>query len=145
MLKNKILLKPTCPEDHGIWRDFQPKFMLTNQLYNYAVFFERILFKVSKSYIKELVTVVEYRHIFGFLFDEDGPISLEREVNIFYSVQKMLQVRFPLFKLKIIVCGLKIAGKGHIQLMLDKMEERKQDAWSLIAGFDMVNEEDYHE
>jgi adenosine deaminase CECR1 len=46
--------------------------------------------------------------------------------------------------MKIIVCGLKIAGKGHIQLMLDNIEERQQDAWSMIAGFDMVNEEDYN-
>jgi hypothetical protein len=58
--------------------------MLTNHLYNYADFFERILFKVSKSYIKEIVTVVEYRHIFGFLFNEEGPISLEQEIDIFY-------------------------------------------------------------
>lgn len=118
--------------------------MLTNQLYNYADFFEKILLKVSKNYLKEMVTVVEYRHIFGFLFDEDGPISLEKEVEIFNRVQQVLQVRFPLFKMKIIVCGLKLAGKGHIQLMLDKIEERKQDAWSMIAGFDMVNEEDYN-
>jgi hypothetical protein len=74
------------PEDHGIWKDFQPKFMLTNQLYNYAEFFEKILLKVSKNYIKENVTVVEYRHIFGFLFDENGPISLEKEIDIFYRV-----------------------------------------------------------
>lgn len=85
-LRQKILLRPKVPEDHGIWKDFQPKFMLTNQLYNYAEFFEKILLKVSKNYIKELVTVVEYRHIFGFLFDENGPISLEKEIDIFYRV-----------------------------------------------------------
>ena len=50
----------------------------------------------------------------------------------------------PLFRMKVIVCGLKLAGKSHIQLMLDNIEERKQDAWSMIAGFDMVNEEDYN-
>lgn len=84
-LKKKLLIQLTVPEDHSIWKDFQPKFMLTNQLYNYAPFFKRILFRVSKSYIKEMVTIVEYRHIFGFLFDEDGPLSLERELDIFYE------------------------------------------------------------
>jgi hypothetical protein len=29
--------------------------------------------------------------------------------------------------MKIIVCGLKVVGKEHIQLMLDKIEERKDD------------------
>jgi len=80
------LLRPTCPEDHGIWADFQPKFMLTNHLYNYADFFERIIYRSSKNYVKEMVTIVEYRHIFGFLFDEEGPLSVERELEIFYRV-----------------------------------------------------------
>jgi hypothetical protein len=30
-----------------------------------------------------MVTFVEFRHIFGFLFDENGPLSLERELAIF--------------------------------------------------------------
>ncbi len=51
--------------------------MLTNHLYNYAAFFEKILYRSSKSYIKEMVTLVEYRHIFGFVFDENGPLTVE--------------------------------------------------------------------
>jgi len=46
--------------------------------------------------------------------------------------------------MKLIICGLKIVGKDHIQLMLDKIEERKDDMYTMIAGFDMVNEEDYN-
>lgn len=45
--------------------------------------------------------------------------------------------------MKIIVCGLKVVGKEHIQLMLDKIEERKDDENQMIVAFDMVNEEDY--
>jgi hypothetical protein len=74
------LLRPACPEDHGIWADFQPKFMLTNHLYNYAAFFKKILHHVTMNYIEEMVTIVEYRHIFGMLFDDDGPISLDQEL-----------------------------------------------------------------
>jgi hypothetical protein len=71
-LKDKILLICKDPEDHLIWKEFQPKFSLTFQLYNYADFFERILHKTCSKYIKEMVTVVEFRHIFGCVFDEQG-------------------------------------------------------------------------
>jgi hypothetical protein len=76
-LEEKMLLRPKCPEDHVIWADFQPKFMLTNHLYNYATFFKKILYRSCKSYIKEMVTLVEYRHIFGMVFDENGPLTVE--------------------------------------------------------------------
>ena len=46
--------------------------------------------------------------------------------------------------MKISVCGLKLVGKDHIQAMLDKIVEKKEELYSLIAGFDMVNEEDYN-
>lgn len=42
-IMENILLKPKCPEDHGIWADFQPKFTLCLNLYNYAKHFKHIL------------------------------------------------------------------------------------------------------
>ena len=35
-----------------------------------------------------MVSVVEWKHIFGMVFDENGIISLERELQIFEDVQK---------------------------------------------------------
>jgi hypothetical protein len=35
-----------------------------------------------------MVFAVEWKHIFGFLFNEDGPIPLEEELAIFERVQK---------------------------------------------------------
>jgi len=37
-----------------------------------------------------MVTVVEWKHIFGMVFDEDGPISLEKEIGIFLRVQEQI-------------------------------------------------------
>jgi len=64
--------------------------------------------------IKQTVTVIEWKHIFGMVFDEDGPVGVERECEIFNRVQKQIQNLFPLFQMKIVVCGLKIVGKDHI-------------------------------
>ena len=62
--------------------------MMTLELYNYHTFFEMILYRVAKNLVKEMVTVIEWKHIFGMVFDDDGPISLEREIAIFERVQK---------------------------------------------------------
>jgi hypothetical protein len=60
--------------------------MMTLELYNYAQFFEMIMYRVCKNMVKECVTVIEWKHIFGMVFDEDGPLSLERELAIFERV-----------------------------------------------------------
>ena len=55
--------------------------------------------------------MVEYRHIFGMVIDDDGkPIGVDEEMNIFSRVLKKIKRDFPLFSFKIIVCGLKILG-----------------------------------
>jgi len=36
--------------------------------------------------IKQCVTVIEWKHIFGMLFDENGALNLEREIAIFEKV-----------------------------------------------------------
>lgn len=60
---------------------------LISELYNYAEFFEKILHRVCKNLLKQNVTVVEFKQIFGMVFDEDGFLSLERELAIFERVQ----------------------------------------------------------
>lgn len=67
-----------------------------------------------KDYVKEMSTIVEIRHIFGSLFDEDGPVSLERELALFKKMQTNIQNFYPLFQIKIIAIGLKIVGRDHI-------------------------------
>ena len=67
-------------------------------MYNYYEFFEKILFKVCKVFIKQMVSVLEIRHIFGFVIDDDGqPVALEEEINIFERVQQKMQRDYPLF------------------------------------------------
>ena len=56
-------------------------------LYNYYEFFEKILNKVFKVFIKQMVFAVEFRHIFGMVIDDDGKsLPLEEELKIFKRV-----------------------------------------------------------
>ena len=118
--------------------------MMTNDLYNYAPFFEKVLYRACKNYIRESVTAVEYRHIFGCVFDDDhNIIPLEQEIEIFVRTQKIIQQRFPLFQMKIIVCGLKIVGIPHVQAQIDAYMAADKIT-NMVTGFDMVCEEDYN-
>ena len=145
-LKDKMRCSPG-PEDRtdkAIWCGFQFKFQLTFALYNYKPFFERILYKVTREFMYEMVTVVEYRHIMGCLFDDDGnTIPLEEELAIFHKCVKTIQGRYPLFRMRLIICGLKMFGKNHIQSQLDALIAADSKT-NLISGFDLVNEEDYN-
>ena len=145
-LREKMICRPTPSQrtDHAVWQDFQFKFQLTNALYHYKPFFERILYRVTRDFMREMVTVVEYKHILGCLFDDDGnTIPLEQELAIFDTCVKSIQQRYPLFRMRLVICGLKIFGRDHIQSQLDAIIAADQNT-KLIAGFDLVNEEDYN-
>ena len=45
---------------------------------------------VSEKLIKEFVVVVEWKHIFGMVFNEEGSLKLEDEIAIFQRVQKKI-------------------------------------------------------
>ena len=111
-------------------------------MYNFNEFFERILEHVCEGIIKQNVVMVEWKHIFGMVFNDEGPLALKDELEIFHRVQKRIQVKCPLFSMKIIACGLKILGNGHIQSQLDACHEAPKYS-DLVVGFDMVNEEDF--
>lgn len=44
--------------------------------------------------------------------------------------------------MKIVTCGLKIVGQGHIQSQIDACFEAPKYS-NMVVGFDMVNEEDF--
>lgn len=48
---------------------------------------------------------------------------------------------YPHFEFRLIITGLKIVGKPHIQKMINQIILGRSFS-DLIAGFDMVNEED---
>ena len=67
-------------------------FDLCFDLTHYVPFLEKIIYRVSRDFISEMVTVVEFRHLIGGVFDEAGRmISLAEEFAIFKSVENKLQ------------------------------------------------------
>lgn len=88
--------------------------MLTCDLINYYEFFERCLVKICKIFVKQCVFILELRHIFGMIIDDKGDkIGVNAEIDIFTRVQEKFQRDYPLFQMKLIICGLKIVGEAH--------------------------------
>ena len=49
----------------------------------YKEFFKQILHEILKKCAKQNIFIVELRHIFGMLFDDDrNPVDLEEELRI---------------------------------------------------------------
>lgn len=112
-------------------------------LYNYHEFFEKIIGKVCRVFIKQNVFALELRHIFGMVIDDNGnQIPLEEEIAIFERVFQKVKQTYPKFSCKLIICGLKIVGKDHIEKMIKGITDGEKIT-NIIAGFDMVNEEDF--
>ncbi len=45
--------------------------------------------------------------------------------------------------MRIVACGLKVLGAGHIQTQIDAVFKAKEQGIEYVIGFDMVNEEDF--
>lgn len=81
-----FLLKSQHREDHLIWGDLNPKFDLSTELIYYEKFFEMCVFDACKKLISELVCVVEHRHIFGQVYNDNGRLNVDEEMAVWHKV-----------------------------------------------------------
>jgi adenosine deaminase CECR1 len=128
-----------------IWGHFQHKFSLINDLINYHKFFRRILAEILEKCALQNVFIVELRYIPSLLFDDDRKaVPLEEELGIIEEVVNDVRRKLNLpdgeFHLRLIITGLKILGRAHVQKKILTMVEGRTYS-DLISGFDMVNHE----
>ena len=146
-LKNQILLTKEQTEgrsSHDIWKHFQHKFTKVTEIGKYYKFFRILLKATIDSCTAQNIFIVELRHISGMLFDDNRePMGLLAELDIINEVIQETKQKLPHFELMLVLTGLKIVGLPHINKMIEHIQIGKQKYPNLIAGFDMVNEEDY--
>ena len=72
--------------------------MISLDLGKYVEFFKLLLHEILGKCAAQNIFVVELRHIFGMLFDDDRkPISLEEELKIIDEKVKHVQEDYPHF------------------------------------------------
>ena len=78
------------------------------------------------------------------LFDDHRkPIALLDELEMIQGIVDEIKKHTPHFELMLILTSYKIVGHSHVKKMLDHIRIGKEKYPHLIAGFDMVNEEEY--
>ena len=90
--------------------------------------------------------VVEFRHTTGSLFDEEKKkLSLPEELELIVQVRDEVKQQYPDFELSLILVSYKLVSNPEalVSKILDHIRIAKEKYPGLIAGFDMVNEEDY--
>jgi len=126
-LRDHIRMTPeqcSSKESHEIWTHFQHKFTMINDLGKYVIFFKKLITEILTKCIKQKILIVELRHIFGQLFDENRKgIDVIEELSIIQEVVDHLKKDHPNFHLKLIITGLKIVGHSHIQKMIQSILE----------------------
>lgn len=150
-MKDQILLGPKQANDlesHDIWKFFQHKFTKVGELGKFIPFFKEITKTALERCIQQNVFVVEYRHISGMLFDDNkDPVPFIQELRIIREIVDELQKITPHFDFRLVITGLKIIGESHVKKMINHIKEgsdhEDKRLVELIAGFDMVNEEDF--
>lgn len=70
-------------------------------------------------------------------------MGLDAEMEVINEIIKETKKRVPYFELSIIVVSYKMAGHKHVKKMIDTIQVARQKYPDLIAGFDLVNEEDF--
>jgi hypothetical protein len=82
------------------------------------------------------------------LFNENRkPLPFVEELRIIRGIVDELKVKHPKFEFKLILTSLKMLGKSHLDKMINHIKEGTNSddkkLVEMIAGFDMVNEEDF--
>ena len=79
--------------------------------------------------------------------DDKKQVDFIEELRIIRAIVDELKETTPHFELRLILTGLKIVGQTHIEKMLQHIkigsECKDKKLAELVAGFDMVNEEDF--
>jgi hypothetical protein len=96
--------------------------------------------------INQNIYITEFRHTTGSLFDEK-----KRKLTVLEELQLMAKVRDevkkdnPHFELSVILVAYKMVSNPQalVNKILDHIRIGKEEFPGLVAGFDMVNEEDY--
>lgn len=114
---------------------------MTYGLVCFKDFFRRGLLEVCKEAIKDNVNILEVRNLVQITFDENGIISLDDEFELYGSVLEEARKINPDFIMKVIITSPKQLSRDEFVKQLNSYIYLKK-RYSMVAGFDLVNEED---
>jgi len=113
-------------------------------LCKYVKFFKILLKSTLVACAKQNIFVVELRHTTGSLFDDNrNTVDVVDELGIIEEIAQEIRAEYPLFRVMLIFTCYKIIGTSHAKKILGHVHKANRKYPHLVAGFDLVNEEDF--
>eukprot|EP00742_Colponemidia_sp_Colp-10_P001354 GILJ01001457.1.p1 GENE.GILJ01001457.1~~GILJ01001457.1.p1 ORF type:complete len:483 (+),score=86.92 GILJ01001457.1:51-1499(+) len=125
------------------WPLFQGLFSKAAGAVNMIEYFPKYMLEAILSMARDNVNHLELRHVFGLVFDlEKGFLSEEEEMDLLVKVIHQAQTMHPDLSIRVIYCGLRVFDKEVIRRNLQTAKGMAAKYPQLVAGFDLVGEED---
>lgn len=70
-------------------------------------------------------------------------MTIEQELEFINSIVDDFKQRYPNFEMTLILNSYKMLGQQHVNKVLNHCRVGKEKFPDLVAGYDMVNEEEY--
>ena len=128
-----------------IWREFELVFQRLYGFVRYQPVFQEYFHHAFKQLVEDGIQHVELRGIFTDLYHLDHPdgyFNSDSVVNYFLQAAREIRNQEPAFTLKIIFTSLRFKSKQAVEQDLIAAYVLRRKYPDLIAGFDLVAEED---
>ena len=134
------------PEDAAstdIWKEFEAAFQRVDAFVSYRPVFVDYYAHAFRVLARDGVQFVELRTSVDPLLDEHGrSITDEAVLDLYRSVLARVRATYPSFDLRLIVCTWRGASLQDAAAQMERTRRLMRSAPDLIAGFDVVGEED---
>ena len=168
--RDKLILsreETKSKKSKDIWNHFEYKFEFVDNLVHYHKFFKETLLKSSRRAIKDGVRILEIRHAFGRIINDNWgkvhnqtvdnkevvtwvngsseKLLIKEELELYKEVISELKIEDPYFEIAVIAAGFKSLRHQHAIEQINGYKYAIENGYDFVTAFDLVNEEDKFE
>ena len=127
---------------NDVWKHFMHLFLAQGNVVNHIEVFERYMKESFRTMREDGLQRVEYKYLPGLLFNDEGPISMDQEVEILNRLTQEETTNNPDFTVGYVYLDMKYKTPEDIQQALEITHRLAQQYPKIVLGFDLVGEEE---
>lgn len=121
-----------------VWKNFQEMFFVARNLLNYQSNFKKYIIKSLEECRNDNLCRVEYRHMLGFVYNDEGCLGIEAETALLKDICNEFARENPGFSVGFIFCGYKTEEPNAIAEKVLKVYELVKKYPGFVLGYDLV-------
>jgi adenosine deaminase CECR1 len=140
LIKQKLQLNKDAAKGgpNKIWKRFQEMFFVLGNLLNYHTNFKKYMLKSLQEFVNDNVSRVEFRHMLGFVYNDEGYLGLEAETEFIRDIYQEFLRENPGFSFALIICGYKAEEPSVIAEKVIMIYELVKKYPGFVLGYDLV-------